>query len=305
MKKNNKGHNMKKVYDTLTIGHISLDYNIDYLDNLIVEVGGAVIYSSAAAYALGHKIGAVTKVSPKDKDRLSALVIPKEDVFFIPSTQSTSIRNKYHTADKERRTCTCIAQAEAFCLSDIPDVEADIYHLAGLIYGDFDGELIKALSKKGKVAVDVQALLRHADMNDGGRMYFEDWKDKLEILPYIDFLKTDAAEAEILTGLTDRVQAAKLLYEWGAKEIVITHNTEVLAYDGKILKTCPIKARNLSGRSGRGDTTFAAYISERKENDIESSLLWATALVSAKMEAPGAYQGSRDDIKEYIKKFYK
>ena len=36
-------------------------------------------------------------------------------------------------------------------------------------------------------------------------------------------LKTDAAEAEILTGLTDRAEAAKLLYSWGAKEIMITH----------------------------------------------------------------------------------
>ena len=44
---------MKK-YDTLTIGHISLDYNIDYQDNQIIEVGGAVIYSSAAAYAAVH-----------------------------------------------------------------------------------------------------------------------------------------------------------------------------------------------------------------------------------------------------------
>ncbi len=48
-------------------------------------------------------------------------------------------------------------------------------------------------------------------------MNFHDWKDKLTYLPYFDFLKTDAAEAEILTGLTDRRAAAKQLYEWGAK----------------------------------------------------------------------------------------
>lgn len=296
---------MKKSYDTLTIGHISLDYNIDYLDNLIIEVGGAVIYSSAAAYALGHSVGAVTKLNEKDKERLKELVIPREDVYFIPSKVSTSIRNKYHTADKERRTCTCIGQGDPFRVEDIPDVDAKIYHLAGLIYGDFDGELIKALSKRGKVAVDVQALLRHADMENGGRMYFEDWKEKRELMPYIDFLKTDAAEAEILTGQPDRVKAAELFYEWGAKEIVITHNTEVIAYDGKEIYTCPIKARNLSGRSGRGDTTFAAYISERLNKDVPSSLLIATATVSAKMEAPGPYRGKREDIENYIKEFYK
>lgn len=292
-------------YDVLTIGHISLDYNIDYLDNQIIEIGGAVIYSSAAAYALGHKVGAVTKLAKKDDDRLKALVIPKEDIFCTDSECSTSIRNKYFTADKERRSCTCISQADPFTINDIPNVDSKIYHFAGLIFGDFDGELIKSLSQRGKVAVDVQATLRHQDRNDSGRMYFEDWAEKKELLPYIDFLKTDAAEAEILTGCSDRKEAAKMLYEWGAKEICITHNTEVLAYDGKDFYTCPIKARNLSGRSGRGDTTFAAYITERLSKDISTSLLWATATVSLKMEKPGALQVKRDAIQEYINEFYK
>ncbi|MDE6188792.1 MAG: ribokinase [Clostridia bacterium] len=294
---------MKKHYDILQIGHISLDYNIDYQDNQIIEVGGAVIYSSASAYAGGYKVGVVTKVAPEDRERLNTFVIPKEDVFYIPSKESTSIRNKYHTADKERRTCTCIGQGDSFVLADIPDVDCDIYHFAGLIYGDFDGKLIKELSKKGKTAVDVQALLRHADRKTGS-MFFEDWKDKKEILPYIDYLKTDTAEAEILTGQTDRFVAAKMLYDWGAKEVVITNSAEVLAYDGKEIYTCPIKARNLSGRSGRGDTTFAAYITERQRESISKSLLWATGTVSVKMEAPGPYRGNRKDIEEYIDMMY-
>ena len=74
-------------------------------------------------------------------------------------------------------------------------------------------------------------------------MAFHDWAEKKQYLPVIDYLKTDAAEAEILTGLTDRAEAAKLLYSWGAKEVLITHNTEVLAYDGERIYTCPIKAR--------------------------------------------------------------
>lgn len=294
---------MKKHYDTLIIGHISLDYNIDYLDNQVIEVGGAVIYSSAAAKAGGYKVGVVTKLAKEDKNRLDAFLIDKEDIYFIESKKSTSIRNKYHTADKEKRDCTCISQGDPFTVQDIPDVDSDIYHFAGLIYGDFDGELIKALSKKGKVAVDVQAALRHAD-KDSGTMYFEDWAIKKEILPYIDYLKTDAAEAEILTGLSDRYEAAKLLHSWGAKEIVITHNTEVLAYDGKQMCTCPIKARNLSGRSGRGDTTFAAYITERQTTDMANALLWATATVSLKMEKVQPIKANRKEIQDYIDEFY-
>lgn len=293
-----------KTYDTLTIGHISLDYNIDYQDNLIIEVGGAVMYSSASAYALGHSVAVVTKLAECDKNRLEEFVLPDEDIYFVPSKKSTSIRNKYFTADKEKRACTCLSQADSFTESDIPNVNAKIYHLAGLIYGDFDGELIEKLSKKGKVAVDVQALLRHANFDDEGKMFFEDWKDKLKYLPYIDFLKTDAAEAEIMTGTTDRKLAAKMLYDWGAKEVVITHNTEVLAYDGKNYFTCPIKARNLSGRSGRGDTTFAAYITERLTASPKDALLFATATVSLKMEKPGVLKAGRKDIEKYIEEFY-
>ena len=78
----------------------------------------------------------------------------------------------------------------------------------------------------------------------------------------------------------------------------------MLVYDGERIYTCPIKARNLSGRTGRGDTTFACYITERQRADIQSALLYCTALVSLKMETPGPFQGSREDVAEYIRSFY-
>lgn len=293
-----------KHYDSVIIGHISKDINIDHEDNLVEMHGGAVIYSSASAYALGHRVAAVTKISADDSDCLNSFTVPREDVYISFCESSTSIRNKYYTADKERRDCTCLSQGAPFTVKDIEGIEGDIYHLAGLIYGDFSDELIRQCADRGAVAVDVQGLLRHAD-KQSGNMYFEDWAAKKEILPYITFLKTDAAEAEILTGTDDRKRAAEMLFDWGAKEILITHNTEVLAFDGKDFYTCPIKSRNLSGRTGRGDTTFAAYINERLNNDVASSLLIATATVSLKMETPGAFKGTRADVEDYIRRFYK
>ena len=68
--------------------------------------------------------------------------------------------------------------------------------------------------------------------------------------------------------------------------------------------TCPIKARNLSGRTGRGDTTFAGYINERLTKDIPTALQTATALVSLKMETPGPFTGTRQDVEDYIKLMY-
>ncbi len=293
-----------KNYESVIIGHISMDNNIDHLGNGVFVCGGAVLYSSASAHALGHSVSAVTRLAEKDSERLSEFTIPKEDIYAVWCENSTTMKNVYLTPDKERRNSSCLSVGTPFELSDIPDgISADIYHFAGLIYGDFPNEMIKECARKGKIAVDVQTCLRHVN-TDTGEMYFEDWADKKEMLPYIDFLKTDAAEAEIMTGTSDRYEAAKILYGLGAKEVLITHNTEVIAYDGENIYSCPIRARNLSGRTGRGDTTFAAYINERLTNNIQHSLLYATATVSLKMETPGPLKATRADIENYIKEFY-
>ncbi len=293
---------MKKQYDVLVIGPVSLDHNIDYEGHERKEVGGAVVASGFAAAKSGNRTALFTKLDPADADVEARFAGSGADLYWAPSRHTCSIRNQYLTADKERRICTSMGVCDPFRFEELPDVDAAIYHFAGLVYGDFDGPLFEEASRHGKVAVDVQCLLRHVEPDKS--MGFHDWADKRKYLPCIDYLKTDAAEAEILTGLTDRAEAAKLLYSWGAKEVLITHNTEVLAYDGKQIYTCPIKARNLSGRTGRGDTTFAGYITERQRAGIEQALLYCTALVSLKMETPGPFQGSRQDVLDYIKQFY-
>ena len=293
---------MSKHYDVLVIGPVSLDHNIDYLGNERKEVGGAVVASGFAAARSGNATALFTKLNPADADVEARFAGSGADLYWSPSKATCSIRNQYFTADKEKRACTSMGVCDPFRFEELPKIDTSIYHFAGLVYGDFDGELFAEASRHGKVAVDVQCLLRHVEPDK--TMAFHDWAEKKQYLPYIDYLKTDAAEAEILTGLTDRAEAAKLLYSWGAKEVLITHNTEVLAYDGKQIYTCPSKARNLSGRTGRGDTTFAGYITERQRAGIEEALLYCTALVSLKMETPGPFQGSRQDVLDYIKEFY-
>ena len=288
-------------YDLMLIGPATRDVNIDYTGKEVHEIGGAVFFCSAAAKAAGANLFASVKIHPDDTDIIEAFKLDSDHVAILPSETTTLMQNTYFTADRERRKAECLAQSGPITPDQIPEVDCGLYHLAGLLYGDFPNELIVELKKRGKVSADIQGFLRH---NEGGLMNFHDWSDKLEYLKYFDFLKTDAAEAEILTGLTDRREAAKQLYAWGAKEILISHNSEMLVYDGKDFFTCPVKARNLSGRSGRGDTTFAAYITERSRADIPEALLWATATVSNKMEAPGPYRGKRADIEAYIAEFY-
>ena len=291
-----------KRYDSFVMGHISIDENI-YQEKAVKEIGGAVFYSSCASHAIGYKIGVLTKLFPEDRKYLEAFTIPKENITALDSKNTTSIRNIYLSADRERRTCTALSIADPFTIEDMPNnIDSQIYHFAGLISGEFDSGMIKFLHNRGKVALDVQGFLRTVGKNK--EMVFKDWEEKKEYLPFIDYLKTDAAEAEIMTGTKDRKKAAEMLFGWGAKEIMITHNKEVIIYNGKKHYTCPLKPKNLSGRTGRGDTCFSAYITERLNKDIEDALLFASALVSLKMEKPGPFRGTRDEVEDYIERYY-
>lgn len=291
-----------KSYDLMIIGPATRDVNIDYTGAEDRSIGGAVTFCTPAARSANPSVFAAVKIAPEDTDIIQAFHMDPEDIALLPSEKTTLMRNEYFTADRERRNSSCPAQSDPIRPEEIPDVPCRLYHLAGLLYGDFPNELIEELHRRGMVSADAQGFLRH---NENGTLCFHDWSDKRTYLPYIDFLKTDAAEAEILTGTTDRPAAARQLYDWGAKEVLISHNTEMLAYNGRELCTCPVKARNLSGRTGRGDTTFGSYLAMRMAGaEMKEALLYATACVSLKMETPGVFSGTRADVEEYIRTFY-
>lgn len=290
-------------YDTLIIGQVCLDRNTDYDGTVMETYGGAVLFSGHAAAALGNRVAVLPKRNEASIDLAEAFSgSAGMHVFGLDSAESTRMENTYFTADRERRISRCTASIDPYRPDELPEVESSIYHIAGLVRGDIGNDMIIACAARGMAAVDVQCMLRCVEPD--GSMVFRDWPEKRDLLPHIRFLKTDAAEAEVLTGLTDREAAARLLCEWGAQEVVITHNTEVLACDGRRVYTQPLCPRSLSGRTGRGDTCFAGYVTERLREDIPTALLYAAALTSLKMETPGPFNGTRQAVEAYIDRFY-
>lgn len=279
--------------DITMIGHISRDIMI-YKEDEVRLTGGPVIYSSAAAARSGKKIQVITRASKDAEKELDGMRADGVEVIRLDSKATTSIENIYFTADKEKRKVTLLSQADSFTIETLPETNSIIYHLAGLFRGEIPDNFIPYLAKRGKVGIDAQGLLR---CSEEGKLLFKDWTSKKELLPKISYLKTDAAEAEILTGETNREKAAYILATWGAKEVMVTHNTEVIVLvDGKIYKA-PFTPSNLSGRTGRGDTTFAAYLAWRLDHDPEESVRYAAALCSIKMENPGPFSGTIEDVK--------
>ena len=290
-------------YDTLIVGQVCLDKNTDYDGTVVRSFGGAALFSGYASAAMGNRSAVLAKRNPASIDLDEAYRASKPiTVLPLDSRESTRMENTYLAADRERRDCRCTSVIDAYRPEELAGIDAAVCHIAGLVRGDIGADVVLAAAKIGELAMDVQCMLRKVEPDQ--HMVMLDWEEKRELLPLISFLKTDAAEAERMTGMTDREAAAKQLFAWGAKEVMITHNSEVLVYDGRKIYTTPLRPRNLSGRTGRGDTTFACYLGERLHGGIPEALLHASALVSLKMEMPGPFLGSREDMLAYEKEFF-
>jgi sugar/nucleoside kinase (ribokinase family) len=281
-----------KRYDMVTIGHITDDI-LDDRGSVTRFIGGAAFFSSFAAKKSGAELLVVTKLAQKDFGLLYGLNEQGIEVIALPSAETTSIENVFESEDVDQRKVRLLSQAEPFRLEEIPEVRTEIFNLAGLFNGEIPPEIIRSLSRKARVGLDLQCMLR---TSREGSFSWMDWPGKREYLPHITYLKADSLESRVITGTEDRREAARLLNEWGASEVLITHSREVILYDGQTMYSAPFDPSNLSGRTGRGDTCFAAYMTWRLNHGSEEALQYAAALTSIKMETPGPFQGTVDEV---------
>ena len=282
---------MKK-YDIVTVGHVTHDI-LDYIGKVSRFIGGAAYFSAFAAKRSGAELLVVTKMAESDFNLLEGLKKEGIEVLALPSAHTTSIRNIFHSEDVDDRVVKLITQADPFNLQDVPLVDAAVYNLAGLFKGELPPEMIEPLAKRGKVALDLQAMLRTSEK---GKFEWKDWEEKAEYLPHLTYLKADSLESKISTGNDDRQKAAEILHGLGAREVMITNSSEVILFDGDRHYAAPFTPANLSGRTGRGDTCFISYLTRRLDHGIDESLRYAAALTSIKMESPGPFHGTEADV---------
>ncbi|MCG6533852.1 MAG: PfkB family carbohydrate kinase [Syntrophales bacterium LBB04] len=169
-------------------------------------------------------------------------------------------------------------------------------HLGALTDREFTMKFMRDLKQRGfRLSVDMQSFVRQVDP-EAGVIHFRDVPGKRRIFGLADIVKLDVIEAEILTGTRDLEEAARLVEEWGAIETILTCSEGAFArYNGDTFFE-RFSNRNSQGRTGRGDTTMGAYLARRMDHDVQESLGFAAALASIKMETPGPFRGSLEDV---------
>ncbi len=217
------------------------------------------------------------------------------NVKVMPSRESVYFENIYGE-NQDNRTQRVLAKADPFTIDYLQNIEADIFHLGSLLADDFSLEVVKYLSKKGRISIDSQGYLREVQDT---HVYAVDWEQKRDFLQYVYFLKANEQETLALTGTNDVVKAAKELHNWGVKEVLLTlgSNGSVI-YDGKDFHLIPAyMPKETVDATGCGDTYMAGYLYCRaKHKSIDEAGRFAAAISTLKIEAMGAFSGTKDDI---------
>ncbi len=284
-------------YDVAFIGHYTKDTIVSSTGTRVVN-GGACNYGANVAARMGLSTAVVTRLAQQDwsvVDRLQSLGVA---VFARATPQSTCLRLVYPTADVDQRTIHVTSTAGAFTPDEVRGISARAWLIGASMRTELGLDVLRALRRKRTLLVaDIQSFLR---INQDGILVTAPWPEKADVLARLDILKTDAVEAKLLTGESDIHAAAKMIASWGPRELVLTHRDGLLVLAEGKFSQARFAPRRLVGRSGRGDTCIAAYVSRRLDASPADATQWAASVTSLKLEAEGPFQRQIHEVQSLL-----
>lgn len=288
------------MYDICCVGHITSD-KVVTTKNVMHMAGGTAFYFSHAVRNLDINYLLVTALAAGEMPYVTDLRDKGIEVKVQPSAHTVYFENIY-AEDQDHRTQNVLAEADPFTMAALTDVNAKIFHLGPLLSGDISTALIKTLAGKGRVSLDAQGYLRKVENK---KVHAVDWPGKKEALQYVDILKADIAEMQVLTGHADVSKGAKILAGWGVKEAVITDGSKgsTIYSDGVFYKIPPYRPQNVVDATGCGDTYMAGYLYRRVKGwGLRDAGQFAAAMAGLKTASPGPFTGTGEDVLKFLNK---
>jgi sugar/nucleoside kinase (ribokinase family) len=282
------------MYDICCIGHITLD-KVVTPQQVVHMAGGTSFYFSNAISKMKIRYHLVTALAEKEMASVTDLRGKHIGITVLPSVNTVYFENIY-PENRDHRIQKVSQKADAFGAGQLDNINAAVYHLGPLLADDIPVELIRNLSRKGKVSLDVQGYLREVRGED---VFPVDWVQKKEALPYIHILKANETEMEKLTGESDVRASAKILADWGVKEVVITLGSKgsVIYADGIFYDIPAFKPTAVVDATGCGDTYMAGYLYQRsKGNSIQDAGEFGAAMATLNIQSFGPFTGNENEI---------
>jgi sugar/nucleoside kinase (ribokinase family) len=272
--------------ELVIVGQLSKDILVIDGRRAQPTLGGSVYYAAFAARPAGVRVLVITKLALRDYELLSDFWAGGLAVLPVYCPRTTVMEDIFERQRGYSRWSRILELATPFADEEIPVRKAQVFYLAGLIHGEIPESLLVNLSQRGKIALDIQAVLRRLE---GEQVVYRDWEGKEEYLPKVHFLKADMEEARQLTGEQSMEDILARVHGWGVNEAVITDKGGVTVSDGRQAVFRPFPSYSVEARSGRGDTCFASYLSWRLHHDLVESVEHAARITARKLQRPGPY----------------
>lgn len=288
------------MYDICCVGHITLD-KIVTPGRRVEMPGGTSYYFSNALRQMDLRYLLVTAVAPSERRFVEMLTSEGIEVKAFDSAETVCFENIYRE-DMNHREQKVWAQSDPFQVEHLAETEAKFFHLGPLLAGDIPGELIRHLSEKGILSMDAQGFLREVRNTE---VFPVDWPAKKELLAYVDILKANDEEMQVLTNETDIRKGAAILASWGVKEVLITRgsNGSVVLYEDTYYDIPAFIDGPAIDATGCGDTYMAGYLYQRAHGSTpEKAAAFASAMAGLKVMGSGPFTGTEKDVLELLEK---
>lgn len=286
------------MYDICCIGHLTKD-TIITPKSTVDMAGGTSFYMAYGINQLPRQVSfqLVTKVGEESMGEVRKMREAGIDVLCFPSRRSVYFENKYGMNQNNRQQ-RVLAKADPFTLEEMSHLEARVFHLGSLLNDDFSPEVVRYLSTKGLISIDVQGYLREVK---GTAVQAIDWKGKEKILQCTDILKLNEHEMEVITNSRNPRSVALMLAEYGVKEVIITLGSygSLIYADGHFYEIPAYQPREVVDATGCGDTYSTGYLYQRALGaGYEEAGKFAAAMCTLKLEHSGPFDRSIKDIRK-------
>lgn len=288
--------------DICCIGHITLDKIVTPRKTTYMPGGTSYYFSHGISHLKDTKhYQLVTALAPSEFKAVEDIRAKGIKVTVIPSRRTVYFENTYGD-NQDNRSQRVLAKADPFTVEQLKNVNAHIFYLGSLLADDFSLDVVKYLSTKGILAVDAQGYLREVR---GERVYPVDWTEKVEALKYIDILKVNEHEMEVLTGYAEARPAALQLAAWGVKEVLITLGSlgSIICTGNHFYKIPAYPPKEVVDATGCGDTYMTGYLYMRNKGATHKKAgCFAAAMSTLKLEASGPFGGTEEDVWDVIRR---
>jgi sugar/nucleoside kinase (ribokinase family) len=262
--------------------------------------GGTAFYFSYALSRMDVRYTLVTALAKSEMGVIDELKNKGIEVKAFPSKYTVYFENIY-PENSDYREQRVLQEADPFTVDQLSAIDSRYYHLGPLLAGDIPVDVIRNLSEHGRVSLDAQGYLRKVENHN---VLAVDWPAKREALQYIDILKVNESEMAVLTGQKGVKKGARVLADWGVKEVVITLGSMgSVIYTNQTFYTIPayVPTTSVVDATGCGDTYMAGYLYQRSKGaSIQDSGEFAAAMATLKIEGSGPFTGTKEDVMDLL-----